>query len=258
MLKRNHGRLPDALREVEFIRRYTRYAEGSVLITMGETEVLCNVSVSKGVPPFLNGKKQGWLTAEYAMLPRATHNRNTRDVNRRGANARALEIQRLIARSLRAMLDLRKVPELTFTVDCDVIQADGGTRTASINGACVALCDAVNQCLQKRWLQENPLRGRVASISVGLVRHAACLDLDYGEDSNAQTDMNVVMDESGGFIEIQGTAERQNFSMQQLLQMLELAKTGCKQMMTLQQQVLQEGETVEPLEASGDPQTEKP
>ena len=233
-MQRSEDRKAGELRPVEFLRGYTRYAEGSVLVTMGNTEVLCNVSVSRGVPKFLKGKKQGWLTAEYAMLPRATHDRNVRDSNRPNANARALEIQRLIARSLRAMLNLHKLPELTFTVDCDVIQADGGTRTASVNGAALALLDAIGHCQRQKMIKHNPLVRKVAAVSVGVVAEKALLDLDYDEDSQAQTDMNIVMDDSMNFIELQGTAERDNFSMQQLLQMLNLGKDGCTQLLQMQ------------------------
>ena len=175
-VQRSGDRKAGELRPVEFLRGYTRYAEGSVLVTMGNTEVLCNVSVSRGVPKFLKGKKQGWLTAEYAMLPRATHDRNVRDSNRPNANARALEIQRLIARSLRSMVNLHKLPELTFTVDCDVIQADGGTRTASINGAALALLDAIEHCQRNKMLKQSPIVRRVAAVSVGIVNDKALLD----------------------------------------------------------------------------------
>ena len=237
-VQRSEDRKAGELRPVEFLRGYTRYAEGSVLVTMGNTEVLCNVSVSRGVPKFLKGKKQGWLTAEYAMLPRATHDRNVRDSNRPNANARALEIQRLIARSLRAMVNLHKLPELTFTVDCDVIQADGGTRTASINGAALALLDAIEHCQRNKMLKQSPIVRRVAAVSVGIVNDKALLDLDYDEDSQAQTDMNIVMDDSMNFIELQGTAERDNFSMQQLLQMLNLGKEGCTQLLQMQSEAV--------------------
>ena len=233
-MPRTEDRKAAELRAIEFIRNYTRYAEGSVLVSCGNTEVLCNVSVSRGVPKFLQGKKQGWITAEYAMLPRATHDRNQRDSNRGGANARSLEIQRLIARSLRAMVDLRKLPELTLTVDCDVIQADGGTRTAAITGAAVALLDALEHCRDAKLLKTDPLVRRVAAVSVGLIDDKALLDLEYSEDSQAQTDMNVVMDDSLNFIEIQGTAERDHFSSAQLLQMLALAQDGCKQLLDMQ------------------------
>ena len=236
MHPRSDNRKAAELRPVEFLRAYTRYAEGSVLVTMGNTEVLCNVSVSRGVPKFLQGKKQGWLSAEYSMLPRATHDRSQRDSSRGKANARALEIQRLIGRSLRAMVNLAKLPEISFTVDCDVIQADGGTRTASINGAAIALLDAIDYCLAKKLIKVSPVVRRVAAVSVGLVNDKPLLDLDYQEDSQAQTDMNIVLDDSLNFIELQGTAERDNFTMQQLLQMLSFGKDGCQQLLSLQQQ----------------------
>ena len=235
MNPRSDNRKAAELRPVEFLRAYTRYAEGSVLVTMGHTEVLCNVSVSRGVPKFLQGKKQGWLSAEYSMLPRATHDRSQRD-GRAKPNARALEIQRLVGRSLRAMVNLAKLPEISFTVDCDVIQADGGTRTASINGAAVALLDAIDYCLAKKLIKVSPVVRRVAAVSVGLVKDKPLLDLDYQEDSQAQTDMNIVLDDSLNFVELQGTAERDNFTMQQLLQMLNFGKDGCQQLLSLQQQ----------------------
>lgn len=225
-------------RSVTITRNYTRYAEGSVLIEFGETKVLCNATIEDKVPPFLKGKGQGWVTAEYGMLPRATHSRTQREAAKGKQTGRTMEIQRLIARSLRAVVDLAKLGERTITVDCDVIQADGGTRTASITGACVALHDALNSLVEKGALSESPMKGLVAAISVGIVEDIPVCDLEYVEDSNAETDMNVVMVEDGRFVEVQGTAEGEPFSHNELLVLLDLAKQGCEQLFTAQRAAL--------------------
>lgn len=225
-------------RPIKITRNYTRYAEGSVLIEFGETKVLCNATVEDKVPPFLKGKGQGWVTAEYGMLPRATHSRTQREAAKGKQTGRTMEIQRLIARSLRAVVDLAKLGERTITVDCDVIQADGGTRTASITGACVALHDALNSLVEKGALSESPMKGLVAAISVGIVEDTPVCDLEYVEDSNAETDMNVVMVEDGRFVEVQGTAEGEPFSHNELLVLLDLAKQGCEQLFAAQRAAL--------------------
>jgi ribonuclease PH len=237
---RPSGRNPNDLRPITITKNYTKYAEGSVLIEYGETKVICNASVTQGVPKFLKGQNQGWVTAEYGMLPRATHDRTQRDITRGNASGRTMEIQRLIARSLRSAIDLKSLPEYTITVDCDVIQADGGTRTASITGGCVALFDAINY-MQKQSLivhSKKPLINLVASVSVGIYKNNIILDLDYSEDSNAATDLNVVMNSSNKFIEIQGTAEKQDFSMEELTKMLELAKFGINDLLAKQKLAL--------------------
>lgn len=226
-------------RPINITRHYTRYAEGSVLIEFGETKVLCNATVEEKVPPFLKGKGQGWVTAEYGMLPRATHSRTQREAAKGKQGGRTMEIQRLIARSLRAVVDLEKLGERTITVDCDVIQADGGTRTASITGACVALHDALNKLVENGSLKTNPMKGLVAAISVGIVENRAVCDLEYVEDSNAETDMNVVMVEDGRLVEVQGTAEGEPFSHNELLTLLDLAKQGCEQLFNAQRAALQ-------------------
>lgn len=226
-------------RPINITRHYTRYAEGSVLIEFGETKVLCNATVEEKVPPFLKGKGQGWVTAEYGMLPRATHSRTQREAAKGKQGGRTMEIQRLIARSLRAVVDLEKLGERTITVDCDVIQADGGTRTASITGACVALHDALNKLVENGSLKTNPMKGLVAAISVGIVENQAVCDLEYVEDSNAETDMNVVMVEDGRLVEVQGTAEGEPFSHNELLTLLDLAKQGCEQLFNAQRAALQ-------------------
>lgn len=225
-------------RPVKITRHYTRYAEGSVLIEFGETKVLCNATIEDKVPPFLKGKGQGWVTAEYGMLPRATHSRTPREAAKGKQGGRTMEIQRLIARSLRAVVDLEKLGERTITVDCDVIQADGGTRTASITGACVALHDALNKLVAEGALKSNPMKGLVAAISVGIVAGDAVCDLEYVEDSNAETDMNVIMVEDGRMVEVQGTAEGEPFSHAELLRLLDLAKQGCEQLFEAQRQAL--------------------
>ena len=214
-------------RPIKITRHYTKHAEGSVLVEFGETKVICTATVEDSVPRFLKGQEQGWVTAEYGMLPRSTHSRMQREAAKGKQVGRTMEIQRLIARSLRAMIDLKALGERSITLDCDVIQADGGTRTASITGACVALIDAVNGLLAEGTLKTNPIKGLVAAISVGIVDGEAVCDLEYVEDSAAETDMNVVMLEDGRMIEVQGTAEGEAFSHEELLKLLDLAKQGC-------------------------------
>jgi ribonuclease PH len=223
---RPSGRAPDELRPLSFERSYTRHAEGSVLVSFGDTRVLCTASVEDGVPSFLRGSAQGWVTAEYGMLPRATHTRSAREAARGKQTGRTQEIQRLIGRALRAVVDLRALGERTVTMDCDVLQADGGTRTAAITGSFVALADAVDRLIAKRAILSNPLHGQVAAVSVGIYRGTPVLDLDYAEDSNAETDMNVVMNSGGAFIEVQGTAEGHAFRRHELDQLLDLAAQG--------------------------------
>ncbi|CAE7163625.1 rph [Symbiodinium microadriaticum] len=235
---RPSGRNPDQLREINITRHYTKHAEGSVLVEFGDTKVLCTASVEESVPRFLKGSGQGWVTAEYGMLPRSTGSRMDREAARGKQSGRTQEIQRLIGRSLRAAVDLNGLGENTIKIDCDVIQADGGTRTASITGGCVALVDALQHMQEKKLLSKSPLKQMVASISVGIYSGQAVLDLDYIEDSGAETDMNVVMTEPGGFIEIQGTGEDGDFSHQQLLQMVTLAEQGIKQLIEAQKQSL--------------------
>lgn len=225
-------------RPITFTRQYTKYAEGSVLVEFGETKVLCTASIEENVPRFLKGQGKGWVTAEYGMLPRSTHSRMARESAKGKQGGRTMEIQRLIARSLRAMVDLSLLGERMITIDCDVIQADGGTRTASISGGAVALVDAINHLMAQGKLKQNPLKQRVCAISVGIVNGQAVCDLEYEEDSQAQTDMNVVMCEDGRMIEIQGTAEGEAFSHEELLALLTLAKNGCEQIFALQHQVL--------------------
>lgn len=227
-------------RPIKITRRYTKHAEGSVLVEFGDTKVLCTASVEESVPRFLKGQNQGWVTAEYGMLPRATHSRTQREAAKGKQGGRTMEIQRLIARSLRAMIDLEALGERSITLDCDVIQADGGTRTASITGACVALYDAVNTLLANGTLKTNPIKGLVAAVSVGIVNGEAVCDLEYTEDSAAETDMNVVMFEDGRMIEVQGTAEGEPFSHDELLTLLALAKQGCEQIFHAQRQALAE------------------
>ncbi|MFQ1049305.1 ribonuclease PH [Avibacterium paragallinarum] len=226
-------------RPIKITRHFTKYAEGSVLVEFGETKVLCTASVDESVPRFLKGQNQGWVTAEYGMLPRSTHSRMQREAAKGKQGGRTMEIQRLIARSLRAMVDLTALGERSITLDCDVIQADGGTRTASITGACVALIDAINGLMQKGVLKTNPIKGLVAAISVGIVEGEAVCDLEYVEDSNAETDMNVVMTDDGRMIEVQGTAEGEPFSHEELLRLLDLAKQGCEVIFNAQREALQ-------------------
>jgi ribonuclease PH len=236
---RVNDRANNALRPIQFTRNYTQYAEGSVLVEFGNTKVLCNASISPGnVPRFLKGTGKGWVTAEYSMLPRATHDRVERESVRGKQSGRTLEIQRLIGRSLRTMIDLKALGENTITIDCDVIQADGGTRTAAITGGCIALVDAVQQLQDLKVLKKPALLQRVAAVSVGIHNNTPILDLDYSEDSKAQTDMNVVMTEDLKFIEVQGTAENQAFTEEQLHSMLALAKSGIQELFSLQAQIL--------------------
>ena len=231
-------RTPNQIRPVTFTRNYTLHAEGSVLVEFGNTKVLCTATVESGVPRFMKGQGKGWITAEYGMLPRSTHTRNGREAARGKQSGRTMEIQRLIARSLRAAVDLEAFGENMITVDCDVIQADGGTRTASITGACIALADALNWMVAEGKLKKSPLKQMIAAVSVGIYKGIAVCDLDYAEDSNAETDMNVVMTETGGLIEIQGTAEEGEFSHEQLLAMLSLAKGGIDKLVLEQKNAL--------------------
>lgn len=235
---RKSQRAPHQLREIRLTRHYTKHAEGSVLVEFGDTKVICTASVSNSVPPFLKDTGKGWVTAEYGMLPRSTHERMLREAAKGKQAGRTQEIQRLIARSLRAAVDLNALGENSITVDCDVIQADGGTRTASITGGCIALADAVQVLVKNKKLKTNPFKQLVASISVGIFKGVPVIDLDYAEDSNAETDMNVVMTEAGGFIEIQGTAEKNTFQQSELDQLLVLAKEGIQQLITIQREAL--------------------
>ncbi|MEE4359887.1 MAG: ribonuclease PH [Pseudomonadales bacterium] len=238
MQQRPSGRLPDELRRVRFDRGFTCHAAGSVLVSFGETRVLCTASVASGVPPFLRGAGQGWLTAEYGMLPGSTHTRTDREAARGRQSGRTQEIQRLIGRSLRAAVDLKKVGEHTIRIDCDVLQADGGTRTASITGACVALVDAIEHMRERGMIAGQPLNRLVASVSVGIWRGLPVLDLDYAEDSTAETDMNVVMTEEGGFIEVQGTAEGAPFGSDEFDAMIALARAGTERLVEAQRAAL--------------------
>jgi ribonuclease PH len=231
-------RQPNELRKITITRNYTKHAEGSVLIECGDTKVICTASIDEKVPGFLRGKNQGWLTAEYGMLPRSTGSRMDREAARGKQSGRTQEIQRLIGRSLRAVVDLGKLGERTIQIDCDVIQADGGTRTASITGAFVALSDAVSYLMGKGSLAESPIRDHVAAISVGVYKGVPVLDLDYAEDSDCDTDMNIVMTGSGGFVEIQGTAEGEPFTREQMNTMVGLAETGIRQLIAAQISVL--------------------
>ncbi|MNC12489.1 Ribonuclease PH [compost metagenome] len=237
-MNRPSGRTADQMRPIRITRHYTKHAEGSVLVEFGDTKVICTVSVEAGVPRFLKGQGQGWLTAEYGMLPRATGSRTHREAVRGKQGGRTLEIQRLIGRSLRAALDLSKLGENTLYVDCDVIQADGGTRTASITGATVAVIDALAALKKRGALKQNPLKQLVAAVSVGMYQGQPVLDLDYLEDSAAGTDLNVVMTDAGGFIEVQGTAEGSPFQPEELNAMLELARKGIGELFELQRAAL--------------------
>jgi ribonuclease PH len=234
MATRPSGRAPDELRAVRFHRHFTKHAEGAVLVEFGNTHVLCTASVEDGVPGFLRGKGQGWLTAEYGMLPRATHTRSAREAAKGKQSGRTQEIQRLIGRSLRAITNLAALGERTITLDCDVLQADGGTRTAAITGSYVALADACDILLAKRQIATQPLHGQVAAVSVGICNGVPVLDLDYAEDSGAETDMNVVMNNGGGFIEVQGTAEGHAFRRHELDALLNLASGGIEKLFALQ------------------------
>ncbi|MPV86472.1 ribonuclease PH [Ostreibacterium oceani] len=236
--QRPSHRQADELRRIQFTRQYTMHAEGSVLVEFGQTKVICTASVEERVPPFLKGKKQGWVTAEYGMLPRATNTRNIREAAKGKQTGRTMEIQRLIARSLRSVVDLSLLGERSITIDCDVIQADGGTRTAAINGGFVALADCIKVLIANKKIEKNPLLGQVAAISVGVYQGLPVLDLDYAEDSCAETDMNVIMNEHKKFIEIQGTAEDRDFSREQLNAMLALAESGIGQILVAQRNVL--------------------
>ena len=240
-MERPSGRAPEQLRAVELQRNFTCHAEGSVLVSFGATRVICTASVEEGVPRFLRGQGSGWVTAEYGMLPRATGERMGREAARGKQGGRTLEIQRLIGRSLRAAVDLKQLGEHTITIDCDVIQADGGTRTASITGAFVALMDAINGLQRARSVTGDPLRHFVAAVSVGIYRGVPVLDLDYAEDSCADTDLNVVMCEGGEFIEVQGTAEAAPFPRRDLDAMLDLASAGIGQLIEAQKQALAAG-----------------
>jgi ribonuclease PH len=231
---RPSGRLPGDLRAVKLTRRFTQHAEGSVLVEFGNTRVLCTASVEEGVPGFLRGKNQGWLTAEYGMLPRATHTRSPREAAKGKQSGRTQEIQRLIGRSLRAVTNLGALGERTITIDCDVLQADGGTRTAAITGGFVALSDACDALIARRAIAASPLHGQVAAVSVGICKGIPVIDLDYAEDSCAETDMNVVMNNGGGFIEVQGTAEGHAFRRHELDALLDLAASGIDKLFQLQ------------------------
>lgn len=235
---RPSGRENNQLREINIIRNFTKHAEGSILVEFGDTRVICTASVTEGVPRFLKGKNQGWLTAEYSMLPRATHTRTERDIARGSLNGRTAEIQRLIGRALRSAVDMTKIGENTITIDCDVIQADGGTRTAAITGGFVALMDALSTMRRKDILTRDPIKHFIASVSVGIYCGQPILDLEYLEDVAAETDMNVVMNDQGHFIEIQGTAETKTFSPAELNTMLELAQQGVSQLIALQKKIL--------------------
>jgi ribonuclease PH len=237
-MQRPSGRAPTQLRDISIDRHFTCHAEGSVLVSFGDTRVICTASVEQGVPRFMRGQGRGWVTAEYGMLPRSTGSRMAREASRGKQGGRTVEIQRLIGRSLRAAVDLAKLGENTITIDCDVIQADGGTRTAAITGACVAMVDAINYLQRKKLISGDPLLQMVASVSVGVYQGVPVLDLDYPEDSSADTDMNVIMGESGGFIEVQGTAEGAPFVRKELDGMLDLAVDGIGQLITLQKAAL--------------------
>ena len=232
-------RAPDEMRKINITRNYTKHAEGSVLIEFGDTKVICTASVENRVPGFLRGKGQGWVTAEYGMLPRSTGNRMRRESTSGKQGGRTMEIQRLIGRSLRAAIDLKALGENTISLDCDVIQADGGTRTASITGAWVALHDAVQYLMKEGLVKKNPLHHQIGSVSVGIFNGTPVLDLDYAEDSNAETDMNVVMNNTEGFIEVQGTAEGHAYNREELNAMLELAKKGIKDLFVAQTAALE-------------------
>ncbi len=238
---RPSSRTPDELRSITITRYYTKHAEGSVLIEFGDTKVLCNATVEEKVPGFLRGQGQGWVTAEYGMLPRSTGSRMGREAARGKQGGRTMEIQRLIGRSLRAAVDLDALGENTITIDCDVIQADGGTRTASITGAFVALADAIRYMQDKKLIKNDPIIGHVASVSVGIYNGTPIMDLDYVEDSNCETDMNIVMNDQGGYIEVQGTAEGTAFSPQELQAMLDLGKQAIDQLIEHQREALATG-----------------
>jgi len=235
---RPSGRTPGQIRPITITRQYTAHAEGSVLIEFGDTKVICTATVEEGVPRFLKGQGKGWVTAEYGMLPRSTHTRMRREAAGGKQGGRTMEIQRLIARSLRAAVDLAALGENTITIDCDVIQADGGTRTASITGACVALVDALSYMRAKDIIKTNPLKHMIAAVSVGIYQGQAIADLEYVEDSAAETDMNVVMTETGKLIEVQGTAEEEPFSFEEMQEMMQLAKHGINELFDAQKAAL--------------------
>ncbi len=235
---RSNNRQPDQLRTISIERNVNCHAEGSALVKFGNTHVLCTATVEERVPPFLRGKNQGWVTAEYSMLPRATHERTIREAARGKQQGRTVEIQRLIGRSLRAVVDLEALGERSITIDCDVLQADGGTRTAAISGAFVALADAIRKLMTGGKLKSNPLHGQLAAISVGIYRGVPVLDLEYSEDSEAETDMNIVMNDAGGIIEIQGTAEGHAFRRDEMNVMIDLAEKGINEIMLEQRRVL--------------------
>ncbi|MFO7604641.1 MAG: ribonuclease PH [Gammaproteobacteria bacterium] len=237
---RPSGRAPDEMRAIKITRHYTKHAEGSVLVEFGDTKVLCNASVETRVPGFLKGSGQGWVTAEYGMLPRSTGSRMGREAAHGKQGGRTMEIQRLIGRSLRAAVDLKKLGEHSITIDCDVIQADGGTRTASITGGYIALADAIQSMLDKKQIKASPLQRQIASISVGVYQGTPIVDLDYPEDSGCETDMNVVMDSNGGFIEIQGTAEGAPFQTEELNSMLALARQAIANLIQAQAEALED------------------
>ncbi|GMU43079.1 MAG: ribonuclease PH [Xanthomonadales bacterium] len=238
---RPSARRPDELRPVRFERHYTRHAEGSVLVSFGDTRVLCTASVDERPPPWLRGSGEGWVTAEYSMLPRATHSRTARESGKGGPSGRTHEIQRLIGRSLRAVVDRRALGERQIVLDCDVLQADGGTRTAAITGAYVALVDAVRKLLRARTIAKDPIHGQVAAVSVGIWQGMPVLDLDYAEDSACETDMNVVLNDALGFIELQGTAEGHAFRHEELEAMLALARKGAGELHAAQREALAHG-----------------
>ena len=235
---RPSGRQPNELRSIKITRNYTKHAEGSVLVEFGDTKVICTATIDSGVPRFLKGSGQGWVTAEYGMLPRSTGSRMRREAASGKQGGRTMEIQRLIGRSLRAVIDMEALGERTITLDCDVIQADGGTRTASITGSYVALVDAINSLNEDESLETQPIKGFVASVSVGIFNGTPVLDLDYAEDSNAETDMNVVMNDDGAFIEVQGTAEGHPFTPEELNSMTALAQHGISQLIIKQKEAL--------------------
>lgn len=235
---RSDGRKPGELRQITITRNFIKHAEGSVLVEFGDTKVICNASVEESVPPFLRGKGTGWVTAEYSMLPRATHTRSSREASKGKIGGRTHEIQRLIGRSLRAVIDLSALGERSVHIDCDVIQADGGTRTASITGAYIALVDAVTWLLEKKAISSNPLREAVAAVSVGIVGKEVLLDLDYSEDSTAEVDMNFVVTSSGRFVEVQGTAEAEPFTLEEMDAMRVVALGGINQLLKVQQEAL--------------------
>lgn len=240
MSQRPSGRAANELRKIDIQRHFTKHAEGSVLVSFGDTKVICTASIEDRVPPWLRNSNQGWLTAEYGMLPRATGSRNNREAARGKQGGRTVEIQRLIGRSLRAVLDMKAIGQRSITIDCDVIQADGGTRTASITGGYVALADALAAARKKGQIKTNPLHGQIAAVSVGIYAGQPVLDLDYAEDSQAETDMNVVMNDAGAFVEIQGTAEGHAFRREELDGMLDLATKGIGELAQLQREALED------------------